>query len=159
MADIVTPEVRSRMMAAIGRRDTKPEIAVRKALHAAGFRFRVDVRKLPGAPDLALSKWRTAIFVHGCFWHRHGGCPKASVPATRPDFWAGKFASNVARDQRVQAALIEAGWKVVVIWECSISTSNMEASLLSLMNFIREGEPSTMIEIPQAATSNTVQAT
>ncbi|MCE8438357.1 very short patch repair endonuclease [Rhodovulum sulfidophilum] len=151
MADIVPPEVRSRMMASIGRRDTKPEVMVRKALHAAGFRFRLDVRDMPGSPDIVLPKWRTAIFVHGCFWHRHPGCARATTPATRPEFWQRKFDANTARDARVEAALVERGWKVGIIWECALENGTSEQSLLALIEFIRrEYDAACRVEIPKA---------
>lgn len=110
-------------MAAIRAKDTGPEIAVRKALHAAGFRFRLHDPRLPGKPDLALPNWRTLIFVHGCFWHRHPDCRFAYTPKSRVDFWEGKFAANVARDARKQAEAEVLGWHVIVIWECEVTTS------------------------------------
>ncbi|TDK53346.1 very short patch repair endonuclease [Antarcticimicrobium luteum] len=137
MADIVSAETRSKMMASIRRRDTKPEIMVRKELHAAGFRFRLDVRTLPGSPDIVLSKWRTVIFVHGCFWHRHAGCAYASTPATRPEFWQAKFAANVMRDLRNEEALLEQGWKVAVVWECGLSPRVRDGTIKGLVAFIR----------------------
>src|SRR5690554_2960017 len=100
--DIVDESTRSRMMSAIGGRNTKPEIIVRKFLHARGFRFRLHVKDLPGRPDIVLPKWKACVFVHGCFWHRHANCRYATTPKTRPEFWAEKFRENVARDQRNQ---------------------------------------------------------
>ncbi len=112
-----TPE-RSRIMRAVRRRDTPPELAVRKALHAMGLRFRLHRADLPGTPDVVLPRWRVALFVHGCFWHRHPGCPKATMPKSNRTYWKSKFTANVARDARVSHELEEMGWKVVVIWEC-----------------------------------------
>lgn len=109
-------------MARIRGKDTGPEIAVRKALHAAGFRFRLHDSRLPGRPDLVLPKWRSLIFVHGCFWHRHPDCRFAYTPKSRVDFWEGKFASNVARDARNEAEAERLGWHVIVIWECEATT-------------------------------------
>lgn len=137
MADIVSTEMRSRMMASIRRRDTKPELVVRKALHAAGFRFRLDVRSMPGSPDIVLPKWGAAIFVHGCFWHRHAECAYSSTPSTRPEFWRAKFEANVARDQRNESALVESGWKVAVVWECGLSSAFQQNTLVDLVSFIR----------------------
>lgn len=137
MTDVVSAETRSKMMASIRRRDTKPEIAVRKALHAAGYRFRLDVRSLPGSPDIVLPKWRTAIFVHGCFWHRHAGCFYASTPATRPEFWQAKFDANVARDHGNEEALLERGWHVAIVWECGLAQDVRDATVSSLFSFIR----------------------
>jgi DNA mismatch endonuclease, patch repair protein len=111
-------EARSRNMARIRARDTQPELRVRRALHAAGFRFRLHRRGLPGTPDLVLPRFRTVIFVHGCFWHRHPGCRMTSVPKTRADYWDAKFTANMERDIRVRRQLEEAGWNVIVIWEC-----------------------------------------
>ena len=109
MADVVDAATRSRMMAGIRGRDTKIEIAVRKALHARGLRYRTDVRGLPGRPDIVLPRWKAAILVHGCFWHAHD-CGLCRIPATRPDFWREKLEGNAARDRRNEGALCAAGW-------------------------------------------------
>ena len=109
---------RSRLMARIGRRDTKPELIVRRMLHAMGCRFRLQRRDLPGTPDIVLPSRRIALFVHGCYWHRHDGCRRASVPKTRTMFWTDKFDRNVARDRRVEGDLRDLGWRPVVVWEC-----------------------------------------
>lgn len=105
-------------MRSVGRKNTKPEIAVRKLLHSMGLRFRLHRKDLPGSPDIVLPKYRTAIFVHGCFWHRHEGCRLASTPTTNQDYWLPKFAQNIERDARKRDALIAMGWKVLVVWEC-----------------------------------------
>lgn len=118
MADVVDASTRSRMMAGIRGQHTAPEIAVRRYLHAAGLRFRLHDRRLPGSPDLVLPAYRTAVLVHGCFWHRHPGCRYATTPATRPEFWAAKFSENVDRDRRNTATLEAMGWNVMVVWEC-----------------------------------------
>ena len=118
MTDIVSPEKRSAIMARIGSRDTKPELRVRRAAHAMGLRFRLHRRDLPGTPDLVFPKYRVALFVHGCYWHRHEGCLKAYTPKSRVDFWQEKFRANVERDARASSALAAAGWHPVVIWEC-----------------------------------------
>lgn len=111
------------MMATIRGKDTKPELLLRKAMHSRGFRFRLHDRRLPGSPDLVFPRYRAAVFVHGCFWHRHEGCRFATTPATRPEFWAEKFKANVARDKRHGTALLGAGWRVVIVWECDIKSS------------------------------------
>ena len=116
---------RSALMARIRGKDTRPELIVRRTAHALGFRFRLHRRDLPGSPDLVFPRLRKAIFVHGCFWHRHPGCPKASTPKTRAEFWASKFATNVERDIRSVVALEELGWKVCVLWECETSNPAM----------------------------------
>lgn len=120
--DVHTREQRSRNMAAIRSANTKPEVRVRSALHALGFRFRLHRRDLPGCPDIVLPKHRTVIFVHGCFWHCHRCKYGSVVPATRADFWANKRAGNVARDRRNAAALRKLGWHVLVLWECEVRT-------------------------------------
>lgn len=108
------------MMAAIRGRDTGPEMVLRRYLHAAGLRYRLHDSKLPGRPDVVLSRDRIAVFVHGCFWHRHPGCRFAAMPRTRQAFWSDKFAANVARDQRVEDRLRSMGWQPLVIWECEV---------------------------------------
>lgn len=117
--DIVDRETRSRMMAGIRSKNTSPEIQVRKFLHASGFRFRLHVRKLPGNPDIVLPKYRVAILVHGCFWHNHDHCKKAAVPKENAP-WAAKLQANKERDRKAVAALLESGWRVIVIWECGL---------------------------------------
>jgi len=120
MVDIVDSETRSRMMSNIRGKDTKPELALRRALHARGFRFRLHVKDIPGRPDLVFSKYRAVVFVHGCFWHRHAGCRYASVPKTRTEFWRKKFAANVSRDAAAQEKLIGKRWRVATVWECAL---------------------------------------
>jgi DNA mismatch endonuclease (patch repair protein) len=118
--DIVSSEKRSQMMAGIRSKNTRPEIAVRSVVHSLGLRFRLHRTDLPGRPDLVLTKHRTVIFVHGCFWHRHA-CGLAAMPKTRPEFWAAKFASNVSRDARNKIALVDLGWRVIEVWECELA--------------------------------------
>jgi len=119
MADIVDKETRSRMMSGIRGKDTKPEMIVRRALHKAGYRYRLHVKDLPGKPDIVLPKYKTVIFVHGCFWHHHD-CKNSKWPKTREEFWRKKIEGNVARDKKAYAELEKLGWKVIVIWECQI---------------------------------------
>lgn len=102
--------------------NTKPEVLLRKALHARGLRFRLHGRHLPGKPDIVLARHRVAIFVHGCFWHRHEGCKVATTPKSNTPFWVAKFERNVTRDERVRAELEAAGWRVIVSWECELDT-------------------------------------
>jgi len=118
MTDVLSAEQRRRNMAAIRGTDTKPELRVRRALHAAGLRYRLHVRGLPGTPDLVFPSRRVVVFVHGCFWHQHPLCHNAKMPASRPEFWGPKLAANVERDRRQQRALKRLGWRVIVIWEC-----------------------------------------
>jgi DNA mismatch endonuclease, patch repair protein len=116
--DSLSPERRSWNMSRIRAKDTRPERLVRSLLHSLGYRFRLNRKDMPGRPDIVLPKYRTAIYVHGCFWHRHGGCSLAYTPKTNLEFWSKKFTRNEERDAEVATALKEAGWKQVVIWEC-----------------------------------------
>lgn len=145
MVDIVDRETRSRMMSGIRGSNTKPELALRRALHAAGFRFRLHDRRLPGRPDIVLPRFRAAIFVHGCFWHRHEGCRFATTPATRPDFWAAKFEDNRMRDSRALRDLAAIEWRVATIWECAIRESGAEPIAGELGNWLRSTRQSIVI--------------
>ncbi|WP_236858219.1 very short patch repair endonuclease [Burkholderia metallica] len=107
-------------MRAVRSRNTKPEVLVRRTLHRLGFRFRLHRKDLPGSPDVVLPKYRLCIFVHGCFWHRHSGCSRASMPKTNKAFWISKFSKNVARDNAAREALFRLGWDVLIIWECEV---------------------------------------
>lgn len=118
MADVVDPATRSRMMAGIRGKNTKPELMIRKALHARGFRYRLHC-KLPGKPDLCLPKYKAVILVHGCFWHGHD-CHLFRWPSTRPEFWREKIARNRAVDARAEEALLAKGWRVATVWECAL---------------------------------------
>lgn len=121
MADIKSPEDRSRNMRAIRSKDTKPEVYLRKLLFAQGLRYRKNVQKLPGCPDLYLAMHHTAVFVHGCFWHRHEGCKYAYTPKSRSEFWQKKFIANVRRDKAVREELAAMDIRCLVIWECTIN--------------------------------------
>ena len=118
-------EQRSRNMSAIKSKNTKPEIKVRKILHSMGYRFRLHVKDLPGSPDIVLPKYKTVIFVHGCFWHRHENCKYATTPKTRKEFWESKFKENVIRDKSHQKKLSAIGWKIIIVWECEIKDKNL----------------------------------
>lgn len=120
MADVVDKATRSRMMSGIKGGNTRPELVVRRALHAAGFRYRLHAAGLPGRPDIVLPRHRAVILVHGCFWHRHAGCRFATTPTTRTDFWTEKFESNVERDVRTRLALQAEGWRIATLWECGV---------------------------------------
>ena len=119
MVDIVTPEVRSRMMAGIRSANTTPELILRAGLHRLGFRFRLHQRRLPGCPDLVFPKYHAVLFVHGCFWHGHS-CHLFKWPSTRADFWKKKISNNRSVDERAVAALKEDGWRVGTVWECAL---------------------------------------
>ena len=112
-------------MAAIKSKNTKPEIAVRKLLHSLGYRFRLHRKDLPGSPDIVLPKYKTVIFVHGCFWHRHEGCKYATNPKTRESFWNKKFEDNKKRDICNQVNLLSMGWKYIIVWECQMQNKNI----------------------------------
>lgn len=128
--DIVDSATRSRMMSGIRGRDTRPEMMVRKFLHARGYRFRLHRKDLPGRPDIVLPRFRTCIFIHGCFWHHHEGCRFAVLPKTRADFWAQKLRGNVERDRRAQEELARTGWRVLIIWECELKTPEVALAAL-----------------------------
>jgi DNA mismatch endonuclease (patch repair protein) len=121
---------RSDIMRAVKRAHTAPEIVVRQALHALGLRFRLHRRDLPGSPDIVLPKFRTVVFVHGCFWHRHPNCRYATTPKSRQEYWLPKFEANLERDARKEAQLRDLGWRVLVVWECE--TKSLEALVARL---------------------------
>lgn len=131
---------RSEIMRAVPRRDTAPELAVRRLLHSLGLRFRLHRKDLPGTPDIVLPRHRTVLFVHGCYWHRHGGCRFSTDPKSNSAFWEAKFASNIERDARKTRELEALGWRVLVVWGCE--TRNLESlrnRLSSELNLIRAG--------------------
>lgn len=127
VADNVDQAARSRMMAMVRGKDTKPEMAVRRHLHARGLRYRLHRKDLPGRPDLVFPSRRVAVFVHGCFWHQHPGCRRAKLPEARADFWRQKMRANVERDVAALLALEAAGWTALVVWECEIQSETLDA--------------------------------
>lgn len=149
MADIHNIEKRSRNMSAVKSFNTQPEKYVRKMLFSLGFRYRLNQKKLPGSPDIVLAKYKTVIFINGCFWHRHT-CERASTPKSNLDFWSKKFDSNVTRDKKNIETLITLGWKVIVIWECTLKgkfkipdsslSAIIQASILKHSNLLIEIE-------------------
>ncbi|MFN3716863.1 MAG: very short patch repair endonuclease [Thiobacillus sp.] len=146
MADVVDAATRSRMMSGIRGRNTKPEILVRSLLHREGFRFRLHARDLPGRPDIVLPRYRAVIFVHGCFWHGHD-CPLYRLPGTRPDFWQDKIDRNRASDRRARDALLAAGWRVAVVWECALRGTDADIGQVAqrLAAWLRSGKKETGI--------------
>ena len=132
MADRRTPEEISRNMSLVRGKDTKPEVLVRKYLFSKGLRFRKNDPRLPGKPDVVLPKYRTVVFVNGCFWHAHEGCRRASVPESHREYWEAKLRRNKERDAEVEKELKEAGWKVLTVWECSLKKSVREETLDAL---------------------------
>ncbi len=132
MVDRISKEHRSWNMSRIRSKNTKPEMRVRSFLHKNGYRFRLHRKDLPGKPDIVLPKYKTAIFVHGCFWHQHNNCKNASMPKSNRDFWKKKFNSNIQRDLNNQAKLRELGWQVIVIWECETETESAISNALEI---------------------------
>lgn len=126
-------QARRKMMAGFRSKDTKPEMLVRRALHRLGYRFRLHRRDLPGKPDIVLPRHRTAIMVHGCFWHQHESCRDARMPRTRQDYWTEKFRRNRERDGQAVAALTALGWRVAIIWECEARSAGLEKELAALL--------------------------
>ena len=139
MADNHTPEIRSYNMSRIHSTDTKPEIYVRKRLFAAGFRYRKNDRRYPGAPDIVLPKYKTVIFIHGCFWHMHEGHTCFKMPKSRLEYWVPKLEGNRQRDIKNQESLRQMGWNVIVIWECMLKKSVCEETISSLIQRINSG--------------------
>lgn len=138
MADNHTKEVRSRNMSHIRSTNTKPEEKVRKYLFSKGFRYRKNVRKLPGCPDIVLPKYHTVIFVNGCFWHKHD-CPRFVWPSSNEDYWIPKITRNVERDLKNHQILREQGWRVVVVWECELKEKCFQGAMDKLVQVISKG--------------------
>jgi DNA mismatch endonuclease, patch repair protein len=132
MADVHDKNTRSFNMSRIKGKDTKHEMLVRKFLHANGFRYRLHVNKLPGKPDIVLPKYKTVIFVHGCFWHGHENCKYYVVPKTRTDWWLNKINGNITNDEKVVSALKKLGWKVIILWECELKAEKLSKTLANL---------------------------
>lgn len=140
------PMNRSKMMSRIGARNTKPEMVVRQGLHALGFRYRIHARDLPGSPDLVLPKYKSVILIHGCFWHAHNGCRNFRVPKSNTAFWKEKLARNTERDARQVKELEDAGWRVLIVWECAtrdFSTKKLVETIAAWLH--REVQ---MVQIP-----------
>ncbi len=137
MTDVVDPATRSRMMSGIRGKNTSPERRLRSRLHCEGFRFRLHTTGLPGKPDIVLPARKIAIFVHGCFWHRHEGCHWCSTPVSNVEFWSAKFDRNKERDSEVVAALREADWRVATVWECGLRPASINATVIDLIGWIQ----------------------
>jgi DNA mismatch endonuclease (patch repair protein) len=133
MADVHTPAQRSYNMSRIKGKNTKPEMLVRKFLHANGFRYRLHDKKLPGKPDIVLPKYKTVIFVHGCFWHGHEGCKYYVVPKTKTEWWLNKINGNKANDTKAFIVLQEEGWKIITLWECDLKPAGIDKTLHNLL--------------------------
>lgn len=153
MADVHSPDIRSKNMRAIRSKNTKPEILVRRALHAAGFRYRLHVPGMPGKPDIVFSKFHAVILIHGCFWHGHD-CKFFKLPSTRTEFWRAKIEKNKINDAKAFEELVSSGWRVAVVWECEICRRPNEDRLsltLQLSDWLKLAR--TSIEIPPAHVS------
>jgi len=137
MADVHSKETRSYNMSRIRSKDTKPEMLVRKFLHKNGFRYRLHVKNLPGKPDIVLPKYKTVIFIHGCFWHGHEGCKKAALPTTRTEWWATKINSNIKNGDISVNSLVNTGWKVFVIWTCDLHKNKIDETLNNLIKELK----------------------
>jgi DNA mismatch endonuclease, patch repair protein len=135
MTDVHEPNVRSYNMSCIRGKDTKPEMIVRKLLFKNGFRYRFHVKTLPGKPDIVLPKYKTVIFVHGCFWHGHAGCRKYVIPKTRTEFWINKININIINDKKNKAALEKDDWRVITVWECELKNEEILQKLLKNINY------------------------
>lgn len=150
MADTMTPEQRSRCMAAIKSNDTKPEMLVRRFLHAKGFRYGLHNKKLPGCPDIVLRRFKTVIFVHGCFWHGHENCKYYRLPKSNVEFWQTKIDRNRTRDRREIQGLHKLGWRVIVIWECQLKTKERCAHTLQKLAESLNGAYSITLSCPSS---------
>jgi DNA mismatch endonuclease, patch repair protein len=148
MADVLTPEQRRLNMSRIRGRDTKPEMLIRRGLHARGLRYRLHDQSLPGRPDLVFPKYHTVLFIHGCFWHAHG-CPRSKLPMTRQDFWQTKLTANAVRDRKAINALLADGWRVLVVWECALrgSAHQKESIVLNRAERFVRGAGAKLFEI------------
>jgi DNA mismatch endonuclease (patch repair protein) len=137
MADVHSKEQRSYNMSRIKGKDTKPEILVRKFLFSKGFRYRIHVKDLPGKPDIVLPKYKTVIFIHGCFWHGHDGCRYFVMPKSNLEYWNNKISKNLFNDKKHNQSIIEQGWKIITIWECDLKKDKIENSLNNLLDQLR----------------------
>lgn len=149
MSDVLTSAQRKLNMSKIRGRDTKPEMVIRRGLHALGFRFRLHSRALPGRPDIVLPKYRAAVFVHGCFWHLHG-CALSKMPTTRKTFWERKLLNNAQRDRNVVEQLRTVGWKVIIVWECALrGATRLDAKNVigSTASAIRRSESGLLLQV------------
>lgn len=130
--DTVDKKARSRIMSRVGQKNTGPEMQLRKSLHRIGMRYRLHNKKLHGSPDIVFPRFKAVLFVHGCFWHRHG-CKASTTPGTNVEFWRKKFDDNVARDRGNTAALLEGGWRVAIVWECILKGKNADPERVALL--------------------------
>jgi DNA mismatch endonuclease, patch repair protein len=151
MVDVVDKATRSRMMGGIRAKNTRPEVDLRSALHRLGLRFRIHDRHLPGCPDIVFPKYRAAVQVHGCFWHRHEGCRFTTIPSSNFDFWQAKFEANVGRDRESQRNLEKQGWRIAIVWECAVRQRTPDKIATELANWVRSDE--NHLEIPDSGST------
>ena len=137
MTDVHSKEIRSFNMSRIRGKNTKPELIVRKLLHLNGFRYRLHVKDLPGKPDIVLPKYKTVIFIHGCFWHGHEHCKYFVIPKTRADWWLNKINSNILNDVKAAQTLTNKGWKVITIWECQLKKTSIDQTIITCLTEIK----------------------
>ena len=150
MTDVVSPEVRSRMMSGIKNKNTKPELIIRKGLYSRGYRYRLHDKKLPGKPDLVLKKYNSVIFINGCFWHGHENCHLFRIPKSRTKFWEDKITSNKLRDENNVDTLKSDGWKVLILWECTIKGKhklNYDQLMGKVCHFLKNKHKNNFLEI------------
>jgi len=146
--DFMTSEQRSNAMSKVHSKDTEIERNVRSLLHKKGFRYRINLKQLPGRPDVVMKKFKVVIFINGCFWHGHLGCKKSTLPSTRKDFWKNKINGNIKRDKMNINKLIKTGWRVAILWECCLINSvYIHKSINLLLDWINKSE--TYLEIPE----------
>ncbi len=138
MADVLSKEQRSRCMSHIRSKDTKPEVLVRRFLFAHGFRFRLHRKDLPGKPDIVLPRYKTVIFINGCFWHGHYGCKYSNLPATNREFWESKISGNIQRDKETYSRLAQSGWNVIEIWQCQLKPKTKDQTLQNLITELQK---------------------
>lgn len=146
MTDRLSPAQRSAQMSRIRSTDTQPELVVRRLLHRIGYRYRLHVAALPGRPDLVFHARKKVIFVHGCFWHRHSGCPDATLPKSRTHFWSKKLRRNVKRDEEQRSTLVALGWNVFVVWECELADPSLARRLTDFLGPVFMGYHATGVE-------------
>ena len=137
MADVHSREIRSYNMSRIKGKDTKPEMLVRRFLHGQGYRYRLHVKNLPGKPDIVLPKYKTIIFIHGCFWHGHEGCRYYVVPKTRTEWWLGKINGNIENDKKAIKVLKKEGWRIITLWECQLKPTVIDKTFISLLKKLK----------------------
>lgn len=138
MADVLSKEQRSKCMSHIRSKDTKPEVLVRRFLFAHGFRFRLHRKNLPGKPDIVLSKYKTVIFINGCFWHGHQDCKYSTIPETNREFWENKISGNIQRDKETYSRLVKLGWNVIEIWQCQLKPKTRDHTLQNLITELKD---------------------